>query len=638
MANEVTNLHSLINALGTEIFHSAKEVSRILNDRYISVQVTDERVVRGNLPYDILNKSNIYEVVRITDEEKIRTLDVEGIPTILQEGTHFELISLTEVSSESVCFVEPFMFITDHHPIQNIISVLNQTTGEKYVVESISDDKVIVSGRVIPATDSVTDEEHFISGNRTIILDNAPVIEITDAHYIENSVSIGLQFKIINKLNGVVSILTDFGESFNPETKIYVSYSYMSDVVLVDYEHGRNAISWSISGDQYLQEEDVYYVTYKYGARRQQLYQNFGYLLGLSRLSELSAEAPNSWTRKTYRAAIGAAGEAAINGATLDSMKKIVHVFTDVDPIIKEGFKTHWTLGETFLYSLAKQIGTLEYAAGKFSSGVLISRDNVINNIYPSIRYGAAGNIKLTKGTLQVWILPRWRIDTYNHYIFDMQGDLDNTKNRMRLYKAFDGYLYFELYGYDSQLIQVKFDVSGIERDAYDQPVNSVWLENDPHFITIDWEQLLDGYEEIYTVIQMTIDDFNKSGNAVLPVATAFGSTYISRVPSVFSIGSDANAMNQADAVLDELRITGSVRTAEQKYSDYMLGEPFSSYELNLGGETKGSFETYILCHFENTIESAQFIPIFPGSEYEYVDGRFNKAVVLSKSALVIDI
>ena len=55
---------------------------------------------------------------------------------------------------------------------------------------------------------------------------------------------------------------------------IYYNYTATTDNLVVSYEYGDNEINWQINNS--ILESETYYVTYKYGALRDSLKNNFG--------------------------------------------------------------------------------------------------------------------------------------------------------------------------------------------------------------------------------------------------------------------------------------------------------------------------------------------------------------------------
>lgn len=88
---------------------------------------------------------------------------------------------------------------------------------------------------------------------------------------------------------------------------------------------------------------DIYYVTYKYGCRNENLYNNFGVLVKLKKLSYQ--------TYPEYRDAIRTLILAYIGGPTVANIRSALSVFHDENSIQIEEFTNRtWVLGENILY------------------------------------------------------------------------------------------------------------------------------------------------------------------------------------------------------------------------------------------------------------------------------------------------
>jgi len=556
----------------------------------------------------------------------------------MKDGVHFELKSRIVAYEERACAREDWYIETQNYPIVSVSSVVNSTTGEEYVVESMQKNEIVISGSVAPAKADVENELCSVFDKRTIQLQNTFISSITDAYYLDGETQVSLKVQILNRFEGTLIVVPEVGSVFNPDIPVYVSYSYSSDNITVSYEHHRNVIDWTIAGDQYIPANQLYFVGYRFGSRYNALLEKFGYLLDITDPDEIAQAIKELDKREVYRKLLKEIGAAYLRGPTLASVKRIVRAISGVDPIIQEGYNSSFTLGQDYLYPTVEEIGTLSYASGKFGKGVLISRENTVGIIAPGLRLGAPGSIALDKGTLQTWILPRWRQDTYDHYIFDLGSAEESLTNRMSLYKGFDGYLYFDVRGYDGTLVRIRHDISGLEEDGYGDPTGYAWVDNDSHLISAQWEQRADSFGTIYTHLSLFIDREDAAGELATPVATAVGATHIDSIAKFCTIGCDINIENQVDSILDDFRIVGLMRNVAKIYNDFALEDPFLPHDIDANGRERGSANTYMLFHFDENLNNEALTPLLPGSTYEYADGQFNQGIVLSDSALVIDV
>ena len=101
---------------------------------------------------------------------------------------------------------------------------------------------------------------------------------------------------------------------------------------------------WAPSGRMEPPEGSVYYVTYRYGVRDENLYDNFGVLAKLQKR--------DFWSYEEYRRAIKSLNIAYLGGPTIDNIKDALSTFHNRDYIeIVEGLEYGWILGVSILYS-----------------------------------------------------------------------------------------------------------------------------------------------------------------------------------------------------------------------------------------------------------------------------------------------
>ena len=112
---------------------------------------------------------------------------------------------------------------------------------------------------------------------------------------------------------------------------------------------------------------DEYYVTYKVGALRDSLLQNFGSLIDIPVMNTFDV----TLARESYRDALKAALQSFTKGPTIPAIKLLVSNITKIDPEIIEGAFQAWSLGVSHLYPNA--IGYtdgIQLLSGKFDNGV----------------------------------------------------------------------------------------------------------------------------------------------------------------------------------------------------------------------------------------------------------------------------
>ena len=177
---------------------------------------------------------------------------------------------------------------------------------------------------------------------------------------------------------------------------IYVSYLYAYDDIYISYEYGDNEIDWSISNE--INEGEQYYVSYKYGASRRALKNNFGVLTKIPYFQRFPLEAD----REVYRSGLQGVMSAFSSGAMKPSFETLVESFTDIKPNIEESFFGNWILGRDNLTPEEIQVkGALSFRQGKFDEGIYIDKDTVVST-------PALSNLNLDEGTVSAWVSPDW--------------------------------------------------------------------------------------------------------------------------------------------------------------------------------------------------------------------------------------
>lgn len=183
---------------------------------------------------------------------------------------------------------------------------------------------------------------------------------------------------------------------------LFVDYTYSQDQILISYEYGDNILDWSISST--LNTGDEYYISYKYGALRNSLRDNFGVLTGIPELSVI----PEELDRETYRNALKGTLQSFVRGPTIPSIEGLVEAFTDITPIITETAFLEWILGRDFLNKTKLITKALsqeelpEFSKGKFSTGLLLDKVGQTATIPTN------SNLRLNEGTWENFITPNW--------------------------------------------------------------------------------------------------------------------------------------------------------------------------------------------------------------------------------------
>ena len=176
----------------------------------------------------------------------------------------------------------------------------------------------------------------------------------------------------------------------------FVDYTYLADEILVSYEYGDNQLDYRQSNS--LDVGTEYFVTYKVGALRDALLQNFGTLVDLPIVNSFDT----SLNRESYRNALQGALQSFTKGPTLPAMKLLVSSITKIDPEIIESAFNVWSLGISNLYPKGiAYTGRPQLLEGKFDQGVFL-------NLGDTITLPISSNLRLEEGSLETWIIPEW--------------------------------------------------------------------------------------------------------------------------------------------------------------------------------------------------------------------------------------
>jgi hypothetical protein len=261
--------------------------------------------------------------------------------------------------------------------------------------------------------DFITGENYFSIGNDGYI--DAPTNRIYLPSGVPNSaLGAKVEARYRAELIGGAAVLVDYTSG-----DIFIDYTYVRDEILVSYEYGDNILDWSVSNS--LTEGTTYYTSYRYGALRNALRDNFGVLTSIDEL----ATAPLSLERELYRAALSGSLQSFLKGPTIPAIKALVKAFTAIDPTIEESAFFEWILGRDYLNLLPLTIAGTPgisdapiFAPGKFGYGLLL------NDQGQTATLPATSNMRFAEGTWECQLTPLWMgIDNDAELTFDILFD-----------------------------------------------------------------------------------------------------------------------------------------------------------------------------------------------------------------------
>jgi hypothetical protein len=195
------------------------------------------------------------------------------------------------------------------------------------------------------------------------------------------------------EINDLSRIVIDYNKG-----DLFIDYTSVIDEIIVSYEYGDNLIDFR-STNNVVSSGDTYYVSYKAGALRDALLNNFGTLVNIPELINFDID----FNRERYRDALTAALSSFIQGPTLNAIKNIGKTISHIEPEITESVFENWSLGNSLLVPQNIQTtGDIKFLSAKFGNGALINESN------QTIKMPVNSNIRLEEGTFESWILPQW--------------------------------------------------------------------------------------------------------------------------------------------------------------------------------------------------------------------------------------
>lgn len=301
-------------------------------------------------------------------------------------------------------------------------SLTVQQSGSKSYIEAERIASLFSSGlaqlvSAVSVVDEVTGVNYFSQGS------DGYVESSTNRIYLPNNSALGrtVVATYTAKLLDGAAVLVGYTTG-----NMYIDYTYAKDELLISYEYGDNVLDWSISNT--ISEGSTYYVSYRYGALRNTLRDNFGVLTGIDELSVIK----DNLTREVYRSAIIGALQTFPKGPTIPSIKTLVSSFTQIDPEIIESVFLEWILGRDYLNLCPMKLSANTnnelptYAIGKFGNGLLLNKSGQTATL-PTV-----SNLRFAEGTWESFVIPSWAgIDNDAYLTFDIKFDGNYDVNKV---------------------------------------------------------------------------------------------------------------------------------------------------------------------------------------------------------------
>jgi len=193
-------------------------------------------------------------------------------------------------------------------------------------------------------------------------------------------------------INNLSRVVADYNKG-----DYYIDYSYLADEILISYEYGDNNLDFRQG--KVLSSGDTYFVTYRAGALRDALVQNFGTLINVPELETIDVD----FNRERYREALYAGLSSFVQGPTVSAMKNIGKIISHIEPEIIESIFQNWSLGTSLLNPESiKTTGQFALIPAKYGNAALVSDSN------QTIKLPLNSNLRLENGTFEEWVIPNW--------------------------------------------------------------------------------------------------------------------------------------------------------------------------------------------------------------------------------------
>lgn len=323
---------------------------------------------------------------------------------------HIFQVTDLQTSSEPIDFVTGATFSSNTVTLSSAgVQITDDGYGSGIIVQTDGSREYIVAKRIetlatqnlmqLVSASSIT---KFDGGNTNYYIQgsDAYVDSVNNRIYLPSGSNLAgtmVEAKYKVKLRDGSAVLADYITG-----DIFIDYTYTSDELLISYEYGDNVLDWSISDS--LEEGDTYYVTYRYGALRDALRDNFGALTSLPELAVI----PDNLDRETYRNAISGSLQSFLKGPIIPAIKSLVSAFTQIEPNITESVFQEWILGRDHLKLSPMSLTSLSsddmptYLPGKFGNGLYLSKSG------QKAMLPASSNMKFSEGTWEAFVTPTW--------------------------------------------------------------------------------------------------------------------------------------------------------------------------------------------------------------------------------------
>lgn len=301
------------------------------------------------------------------------------------------------------------------------------------------------------------------------------IIPTVNSPQLGDIVKVSLDFSI----NDLSRVVLDYSRG-----DLFCDYTYLADEIIISYEYGDNVIDFRQSNS--VNENEEYYVSYKAGALRDGLINNFGTLLNIDELSNFNVD----FNRERYRDIVSAALSSFLQGPTRSAIENIGNKISHITPEIQESLFDGWSLGNSKLNSsIVKTTGDFEILPGKYDNGVLINTKD------QEIKLPFVSNLRLEEGSLDFWATPQWNgLDNEANLTFTITEDGYQIDNKRIFIGQDEAHPIMDGYSFSVNKKDIIFGIPAKNKDGV-----YIYLDNTNSDAFVRWNvECVDGYSDGY--------------------------------------------------------------------------------------------------------------------------------------------
>ena len=402
-------------------------------DETIPIIVSDSSI---NLPENSISLRGVYEAYDLATQDEAINFSTNSV--VYSDSASAELSPVE------------FKFTTTVQP-GNVVNVDRLVSNSNIEITSVS--YIKRNSDSVELYNTLASDGSFAGSVITLPLDTVA--------FVGDDIEVSIYVKIVD--TATVAIDTDLGG-------LLVDYTAVYDEILISYEYGDNCLDFRQS--QSITKGNEYYVSYRYGALRDSLLNNFGSIINIDEFRSFDIDTE----RERYREALTACLQNFPKGPTKTAIKNIAQIMSHVEPDISESLFEEWIVGLSHLYRTDPVLGgTPTIMQGKLGSGVYFeSNDNYIE-------VPISSRFKMDGGTMEFWVTPNWDgIDNDSTLTFSITKD----GYVLAANKIFIGAsAYNPTLDIDNKFLVSKFDT---DNSVYGVPYNIATSGQDGVFIYLD--------------------------------------------------------------------------------------------------------------------------------------------------------